>query len=63
MSNLNLIFNSLSLPIKIEQTFGKLSILIGPRQSKERENVSSYKFALNQDYQKIINIWQVINSH
>ena len=50
--NLTLIFSSLSLTIKIEQTFGKLSILTESRLSKENKHLEIYQLALNQDYHK-----------
>ena len=39
------------------------SIIPESRLSKENENFTSHKFAINQDYQKIREIWQDISSN
>ena len=54
-------FSSLSLTIKIEQNFDKLSILTESILSKEKKHLASYQLAMNQVYQNRIGICQVIN--
>ena len=54
LRNLTLRLSSLSQTIKIEETFGKLSICTESRLSKENQHLAGYQFALNQEYQSLV---------
>ena len=60
MRNITLLFPFIT---NYWNTFGKISILTGSRQSKENKYLASYQFSLNQGYQNRTHIWKVFDVH